>query len=141
MLSFLQLMEDIPHTIHRSEHGIIYAHKISDHHILTHFLPRGGSGGDNHYDVHFTRHKEGKQTDGFSRRGMSQLSSEDRIKSIRSVTGAINHFVKTEKPSALTASSNTKDKSDFSNRMLSKMGERNGSTVKSNGKDTTIHFH
>jgi hypothetical protein len=137
MLSFIKLFEDIPHEIHRSEHGITYAHKIGDHHILTHFLTRNNS----HYDVHFTRNTPGSIGDGFSRKGMSKLSPEERIKSVRSVSSAVKHFVDNEKPSALTASANTKDKSDVAHHVFSHMAKRSNATVSKNGSDTTIHYH
>ena len=141
MFSFNQLFEtSTAHHIDKTEDGShYYSSKHGDNTIITHFLPKQTKDGGKHYDVHFSRHN-GNKTDPTSRQGVNRMSSEDRIRSIHSVSKAVHHFIKNNRPDSLTATANTKGKSDWTHGVLSKMAARGGHKIKTSGNDTSIHF-
>ena len=163
MLSYLQLfnennihlVEDITsdakdiklgtsHEITKTPDATFYTHHVGDHTIMTHFYKRFTKDGGNHYDVHFTRHKtdgKGKASYGaFSRNGSKTMAPADRVKSIRSVTAAVRHFVTSEKPASLTSMGNTEKKNEWAHSMLSHVAKKHGGDVVKTGKESIWHL-
>jgi hypothetical protein len=140
MKSFLQFLSEETQEIHHlPDGGRVYHTQVGEHAVQTHFIPRQSDKGTKDYDIHFIRKTAGSRGSGFSRQGIGVMSVEDRLKAINSVKKAVKHFVDSEKPDSLVASSNTKHKADWSHEMLNRLGKTSGSVVR-RGNEVSLMF-
>lgn len=138
MISFAEFIaESTVKPTEMPDSSVIYSHKVGEHTIHTAFYPREQGGKTSGYDVHFFRHSPGGGNSS-SRRGMSGMTSRDRVSALTSVMKSVKHFISTKKPEKLYAEPNTKKKSDSFERVLHHVAKSSNGSVSRVGPNSVL---